>query len=289
MTDALEWTVEVAGARLAVRAWGPPAARGAVCLVHGLGEHTRRYGHVARALVADGFAVVAPDLRGHGRSTGPRGHALGIGELLVDLALVMADAQARWGPTRWALYGHSMGGAIALQYALRRPADVHAVVATGPAIRPAFAPPAWKVAFGRAVRRVSPGLTLHNEVQVAGLAHDPVIVEKYRTDPLVHDRISAALGISLLELGDELLGAAAGLAVPALLVHGAADPITSAPASRAFAARAPTRCRYVEVPGAFHEVHHEVSWPATWDEIRGWLAEALPGEARPRAGATTAG
>ena len=62
------------GLSLRLRIWpaGEPR-RGAVVLVHGLGEHIDRYDHVARRLNGQGFAVVGHDQRGHGRSPGPRG------------------------------------------------------------------------------------------------------------------------------------------------------------------------------------------------------------------------
>ena len=50
-----------------------PQPKAVVCLVHGLGEHTGRYAHVAAALNDAGYAVLGVDLRGHGKSGGPRG------------------------------------------------------------------------------------------------------------------------------------------------------------------------------------------------------------------------
>jgi alpha-beta hydrolase superfamily lysophospholipase len=272
-----EWSIDGNGAHLTVRAWQPDSApRGGVCIVHGLGEHSRRYLHVADALVRKGFAVVAPDMRGHGRSSGPRGHAASVGQMLVDLSFVLAASSDRFDAMPWMLYGHSMGGAIALAYALRRPAAVAACIATGPAVRPAFDPPAWKVALGRAMRRVAPALSMQNEIDSNGLAHDASVLRDYRADPLVHSRISAALGVDLIDLGPQLLAEAPGLKVPTLIVHGGADPITSAKASRDFTDLAGPICRYVEVPGAYHEVHHEASWGETWHVIDGWIDTTLP-------------
>lgn len=271
-----EWWVDGNGTHLSVRAWRPDGApRGAVCIIHGLGEHSRRYVHVAEAFATRGFVVIAPDLRGHGRSSGPRGHAASVGQLLVDLSFVLADANQRIPSSPWMLYGHSMGGAIALAHALRRPATIAACVVTGPAIRPAFTPPAWKVALGRAMRRVAPAMTLQNEVDAEGLSHDANIVRAYRADPLVHDRVSTALGVDLLDLGGQLLAEAPGLTVPTLIVHGGADPVTSPQASRAFAEAAGPVCTYVEVLGSYHEVHHEASWGETWRVIDEWLQATL--------------
>ena len=246
-----------------------------VFLVHGLGEHGGRYVHVVEAMTAEGFTVVAYDLRGHGRSSGPRGHAASMGELVADLDAVIADAAGRVGRAARIIYGHSMGGAIALSHALRFPDAAVARIVTGPAVRPAFVPPPWKVAFGRIARRLAPSFALRNEIDPSGLSHDEAVVRAYRADPLVHDRVSSALGVGLLELGDELLSLAPGLLAPVLVVHGDEDPITSALASRQFAARAGKGCKYYGVPGSLHEVHHEASWPDTWRVISEWLDARL--------------
>jgi alpha-beta hydrolase superfamily lysophospholipase len=273
-----EWSLDGNGAHFSVRVWRPDGApRGAVCIIHGLGEHSRRYVHVGHALASRGFAVIAPDLRGHGRSSGPRGHSASIGQLLEDLSLLRAAAHERFGVSpAWTLYGHSLGGALALAQALRHPATIAACVVTGPAIRPAFVPPVWKVALGHVLRRIAPSVLMHNEVDANGLSHVDNIVRDYRADPLVHDRISTALGIDLLDLGDELLADAHTLTVPTLIIHGGADPITSPRASREFAKLAGPICTYVEVEGSYHEVHHEASWDETWRVIAGWIDATLP-------------
>ena len=87
-----------------VRGW--PVAegverRGSILLVHGLGEHSGRYGHVADRLAALGLEVCGYDLRGHGRSEGARGSIPGDDALLEDLRFVFADARpARPGGRR---------------------------------------------------------------------------------------------------------------------------------------------------------------------------------------------
>src|SRR5262245_32060832 len=65
---------DIPGGRLHWQAWSPPRPRAALLLVHGLGEHSGRYAHVARRFAACDYASVALDYRGHGRSSGPRVH-----------------------------------------------------------------------------------------------------------------------------------------------------------------------------------------------------------------------
>ena len=64
------------GLNIYAQTWEPDSSPTAVvCLVHGLGEHSGRYAHVAERLNQGGYAVIASDLRGHGKTEGKRGHS----------------------------------------------------------------------------------------------------------------------------------------------------------------------------------------------------------------------
>jgi len=81
------------GLSLFWQAWEPEGtARGTVCLVHGLGEHSGRYAHVAAAFTAAGLSLHAIDLRGHGQSEGPRGHTPSLAQWLDDIDMLLKGA-----------------------------------------------------------------------------------------------------------------------------------------------------------------------------------------------------
>ena len=130
-----------------VRAWlgaaRPPKA--AIMLVHGHGEHVARYDHVAAALTEKGYAMLGFDLRGHGKSGGPRGHTPSYDALMDDIASFSQQTDQRYAGLPRFLYGHSLGGNLVLNYALRRKPDLHGVIATGPWLKLAFDPPASQV------------------------------------------------------------------------------------------------------------------------------------------------
>src|SRR5262249_25063188 len=99
-----------------------------VLCVHGILEHGAAWELVARRLVGRGFRVIAPDLRGHGRSDhvgdGGSYHLL---DFLADI-----DAIARHVGQRFRLVGHSMGAAISAIYASTRPDHVQGLVLVEP-------------------------------------------------------------------------------------------------------------------------------------------------------------
>ena len=105
------WLTLPDGQSLYLRDWPNPAAREAVLLVHGLGEHSGRYEQLASWFLARGYAVRSYDQRGHGRTPGQRAALKHSDDLLRDLAFVYQDYAASIGKSPL-LLGHSMGGEI---------------------------------------------------------------------------------------------------------------------------------------------------------------------------------
>src|SRR2546421_1679313 len=101
------------GTKLLSRAWLPTGEpRGAVVIMHGLKDYSARYAHLAARLQADGYAVFAFDLRGHGRSEGPRVAPDDWNDYVDDLDRFLATVEQRVPGKPVFLFGHSMGGAI---------------------------------------------------------------------------------------------------------------------------------------------------------------------------------
>jgi lipase len=111
--------------RLHVHEWGDPAARAVVCL-HGVTAHGERFRQLAEERWAARFHVLAPDLRGHGRSGWEPPWT--IAQHVDDLV----ETFARLGPCDWV--GHSFGGRLILELAARRPELVRRAVLLDPAI-----------------------------------------------------------------------------------------------------------------------------------------------------------
>ena len=260
------------GLQLYAQGWQPETEiKAVVCLVHGLGEHGGRYAHLAAFLSQAGYALLVFDLRGHGKSQGQRGYASSFGVLLDDISHLLEEAARRHSDRPRFLYGHSLGGSLVLDYALRRRPQLAGVIATGPGLRTAFEPPAWKVTLGKIMYRLWPALSMSNELDRQGLSRDPKVVRAYNSDPLVHDRVTARLGIDLLQSGLWAMEHAAEFPLPLLLMHGAADRITSAQASREFAAKAGDRCTLKIWDGLYHEIHNEPEKEQVFAFLLEWL------------------
>ena len=147
------------GVAFATHRWEPDArgeTRATVLIAHGYAEHAGRYDALAEALTAVGFAVAALDHRGHGGSGGRRADLERFGQLIDDFAM-FAGAVAP-DPARRAVFGHSMGGAVALGYAARAEADLAALVVSSPFLRSAVPSPPWLEPVARVLARVAPQL-----------------------------------------------------------------------------------------------------------------------------------
>ena len=258
--------------------WEPDSApRAVVALVHGLGEHSGRYAHVAAALVEAGYALMAYDLRGHGKSAGQRGHTPSYETLMQDIDRFLAEVDKRFPGRPRFLYGHSLGGCQVLHYVLRRRPQLAGVIATGSALRSPLEKQTIKVTMARLLSGLLPTQTMHSGLSAAALSHDPQVVEAYVADPLVHDLATPRLAVEGFAAGRWALEHAAEFPpVPLLLMHGGADAICYPDGSRDFAAQVPGECTLKVWEGLYHEVHNEPEKAEVLACLIEWLDRHVP-------------
>lgn len=262
--------LELAG--LALRPAGEPKA--AVAMVHGFGEHAGRYGELHRVLLDAGYAVGAADLRGFGRSPGPRGHVDGWDDYRADAAAIVGLAGSLAPGRPVFLFGHSMGGLIVLDFALQRPDGLAGVIASGPALLQAGRRRPLKELAAVVLSRIVPRASAELGLDPQGISSQPEEVVAYLADPLVHGRASMRWGAEILRTMVATREAAAAFARPLLLLHGALDPINAPEGSRAFhdACGHPDRTLRLYA-GCRHEVHHDVGRRRMERDLLRWLAE----------------
>ena len=260
------------GMDLLERSWAAPSpARGTILLVHGLGEHSGRYEHVGDHLAAAGFDVVAPDLRGFGSSGGRRAYVARYSDYLDDLAPCAARLGATGIPL--ILYGHSLGGLVALLYALGDHPRPDLLILSAPALDAPIS--SWKRLAAHILGRLAPGVTLPNDITGEQLSRDPAVGEAYFADPLVATRTTARLGAEFLAAMAHAREHLSELSVPTLVLHGGDDTLVPVAVSAPLAAG--DCVERVVLDGLRHEIHHENGGALALGLITDWLDRRLAG------------
>jgi alpha-beta hydrolase superfamily lysophospholipase len=256
--------------------WAPDKdIKGVVCLVHGMGEHCNRYGHVGKFLSDHGIALIGYDQRGHGKSEGKRGHTPSFDHLLQGIDNLIHKAKELFPELPLVLYGHSMGGNLVINYAIDRKPILNGVIASSPFLKLAFEPPAIKVKLGELVKNIFPAFSQSTGLDAKAISRIPEEVQKYENDPLVHDRITAMMFTSVFAAGLQALQKAEEIELPLLLFHGSGDKITSFDASKEFAAKVKNDVTFREFEGAYHETHNDLCREEVLNLIKNWVEERL--------------
>lgn len=256
--------------------WLPETeTKGIIALVHGLGEHSGRYAHVAGFFTAQGIGIIAVDTYGHGQTTGKKGHADSMEAYMQQISHLLELAKQTVPDKPVFLYGHSMGGALVLNYLFRYKPVINGVIATAPAVRPGFELPKPLLIIGRIARAIFPSFTQANSLDLENLSHDREVIEQYKADPLVHNQVSGMVGISLIEWGEWLLQNARQSPAPLLLMHGTADKLTSYEASKLLASQLTGDVTFKSYGGLFHEIHNEFEKQDIFNEMLVWIKKHL--------------
>lgn len=264
------------GLELFRQSWRPSGTpRAVVVNLHGLGDHSGLYPTLVDHLVAREMVVQSFDLRGNGRSAGPRGYVGHWQEYREDLA-GFVTLVAREDPGRPViLIGNSLGGLIVLEYALGTPAGLRGVIAVSSPLGQLNVPGPL-MAAGRMLSRVWPRFSMQTGLDLSGLARDPGVAEAIVADPLFHRRGTARLSTEVTAAIARVRAGAGSFRLPLLLLHGSDDRMVSPEGSRAFAAEAGSPDKQlIEYPAAYHALFADLGYEQVLADVTGWIEARL--------------
>ncbi len=265
------------GLDIFAQGWEPTIVqpKAVVCLVHGHGEHTSRYAHVAEAFGKEGYILFGADLRGHGRSGSARGHVSSAEDFMQDIDELLAQARVRYPGLPIILYGHSIGGVQVLHYGLLRNPKVKGVIATSSALHTSVEQQKIKVIMAKALGSLMPNTVIASGLDPKSLSRDEKVVQAYINDPLVHDKISLGFGKVMIGVSSWTLAHAGEFSLPLLLLHGKADMIAFPSSSMEFAASLKEKCTLVLWDDAYHELHNEPEKNEVFKTMTIWMDARL--------------
>ena len=272
MTSSTHPVTAADGTRLVVRRWRTSSpAWASVLLVHGIAEHSGRYEHVGERLAAAGLDVQAYDLRGFGASGGHRAYVDRWEQHHTDLGERLRAARSEAAGRPVVLYGHSLGGLIALGYVLTNRPKPDLLVLCAPAIAATI--PDWKRTMARVLGRVAPRTRIPNDFEGSALSRDPGVGERYLQDHLNEHATTTRFGAEALAEQARVQANLVRLALPTLVIHGADDPLVPRAASEPLGRIAGVTRR--EYPDLRHELHNEPEGPAIIDDVIEWVRGRL--------------
>ena len=240
--------------------------KGVIQVLHGFGEHHGSYHALAGFFAEHGYACVIHDQRGHGSMPGLTGRArkrkLGVlrtYDCFLDDVGTLRERISQWYPGLPVyLYGHSMGGNVALNYLIKRTQrEYERVVVETPWLRlhtPKPKPLVWAARF---LGKLSPSFAVTDKLNVDAISRDPGRVAEIKADPYYHNRISFRLFTQITDAGAYSIANAEKLTLPTLLFGAGDDRIVSTGAIVEFAEAAGENVTLYTLPKGRHALHSD--------------------------------
>jgi lysophospholipase len=273
--DALQST---GGVEIRMQTWRPQEPRGAVLFVHGLAEHSGRYGYPIDFFARHGFQCSALDLRGHGRSEGRRVHVDRFSDYIYDVRTARNYLERRDPELPIFQVGHSMGGLITILDVLDAPENLRAAAVSSPALGvPAAQEPGFLLKLIAALLdRIAPR-TLIPGIDGKAISRDPAVVQAYFADPLVSRKVTPRWFSQIRAAMEEAHRRAGELRSDLLVMQSGADQLVDPAATARWVQEAPTaHVSWKLWDGLYHEMFNEPERDQVFEYLLAWIEARLP-------------
>ena len=258
-----------------------PSVKGALAIVHGLGEHSGRYCSVFKSVTAAGYAVFAFDNQGHGKSEGQRGHITRWQNYRDNTQAFLRLIREKEPTVPLFLMGHSLGGLIVLDYILRNrrtnPIDIAGIVVSAPPIQPTNSTVSRvRILMAQLLSGLLPRFSLKMKLNCGGLSRSQEVTDETRRDPLTHPYVTLRWGSETLSTMKWVRSHIHNLQTPILLTHGDADPIMDYEGSCQIFEQINSPHKTLKIyPGSYHEPHNDLDADIVMSDLVSWLEQTV--------------
>ena len=255
------------------QSWLPDGVPIAVLVVvHGLAEHSGRYSNVVNYLVPKGYAIYSFDLRGHGKSEGKRGYVERFSYYADDLKTYCDMVRQQNKSAKIFLVGHSIGSTISTAYAINHQKELNGLIFSGTVLKAGASVTKLSILMAKVLSFLMPKVGV-SSIDASTISRDKTVVEAYVNDPLVYrGKISARLGVELLNTMENLPSRITELSLPILIMHGSADRLSDPASSKLLFEHVSSKDKTLKVyEGFYHEIFNEPQGQQVFADVENWL------------------
>ncbi len=257
------------GTEIFYRFYALRGAQQTLVLLHGYGEHSGRYEKFPQRLKGISSQIAIMDFRGMGHSGGVRGDADALEDYLRDVSAFINLLRDKHGiSNQFILFGHSLGGLVAVYWAMQNPEPIRMMILSAPLLGLRFSGLIHFVS--RFFGLLSPQFFFLTPRNLKALSRDPEEVALFRDDPLVLRRISARLLLGIVKGMKSLRRQRCQkFPFPVYLLCAGEDQIINSKDVAVFFDRlvAPKKDRIV-FEGFCHEIFNEIDQQKAFDVLR---------------------
>jgi acylglycerol lipase len=257
--------------------WLPDKDTKAVIIaVHGLAEHIGRYKNVVNYLVPRGYAIYGLDHRGHGKSQGIKGYVDRFDDYITDLKTFYDMVHKEQPDKRIFMLGHSLGGLIAVDYAVKYQAGLVGLVVSAPLLKIGESVSPATVFMAKIISALAPKMGV-TTLDATAVSRDQAVVDDYVNDPMVYrGKTSARLGVEMIKITSAIPEMIPAITLPLLVMYGTEDRLCDPEGSKMLYEKASSKDKTLKAyKGLYHEIFNEPEHDAVLADVDTWLSARI--------------
>ena len=246
-----------------------------VITIHGWGVHSNQNKILLDEIAKNNFVVYAPDLRGHGLSSGQRGYIKSWSEYLDDITLILNKAQEQYPNLSVFIFGHSMGGLVATRFVEHNNSNprIKGLILSAPLFKLAVRVSSFKKILAIIMSSIFPRLSLNQKLDHKSLTKDNNALQILKDDPYNHNKANSRWYTEMAKNKAIAILKANTIQCPVLTLHGDADTINAIEGSQNFYNNLSynDNNKFNIYPSFYHNLCEEVGGDIVIKDIIDWL------------------